>query len=172
MTPAEVSGLITLAVGFDPRLQVDADTSRARHAAWSLALRDADPEEALAAVRRYYSEPQRFHLQIGHLVAATRHREAPGAWRAELPAVGSPMPDDVREFAHRRGVARAHPARSVPCPWCQARRGEPCTSGDVPFRSPMKVHASRVDTYVAEGGDPVHPDLTARQEGTPDEAPA
>jgi hypothetical protein len=56
------------------------------------------------------------------------------------------MPDEVRHFLR----AKAHPARAVPCPHCEAHEHRPCTTrskrrliADVP------VHPARVSAWVA-----------------------
>lgn len=51
----------------------------------------------------------------------------------------APMPDVLRHQLR----AKHHPARALPCPWCQARAHQPCTI-PVGGKRPAQLHQQRM----------------------------
>lgn len=57
----------------------------------------------------------------------------------------APMPDTVRHFLR----SKAHPARAVPCPFCEAREHRPCTTKSKRRQiTDTPVHPARVSAWV------------------------
>jgi hypothetical protein len=162
MNRAEVARLLALAAAYDRRTVGDADI-----AAWAAALADIPASDAENAVLRHFRESDAFLMpvHVRRLVKADREaaaeRRAHEQLRAELAAIDAapaslrgrwqlPGAHDDDDRDERRRV------RAVPCPYCQALPGKPCTiPGSANATSRPTVlqfvgHPSRIERANAE----------------------
>lgn len=143
--PAKIAAaVLAKASSVDPRMPT---ASPATVLAWAELLAGIHLDEALAAVADHYhaSRDPIMPADVVSLVRAARQDRANRAAIAELPPprpmLPSPVPRSVLALspAHRS-------ATSVPCPWCHANVGEPCTRPAHGGRRPRKEpHPSRVE---------------------------
>ncbi|WP_406729383.1 hypothetical protein WJ438_39465 [Streptomyces sp. GD-15H] len=167
MTPTETAGLAALVAAMCPSIHLEETTTDA----WHLLLADldvADTREAVIRLGRRQSHIDAADIRAEvHAIREERlardplplpdtDPDDPHRYRAELLAIVTaiasgqrvrrtpPVPAPPSPARRSKNDLRAH-ALGVPCPWCRAAAGRPCT---VPrLGTPLKnapAHASRL----------------------------
>ncbi|MCX2926141.1 hypothetical protein [Streptomyces sp. NEAU-W12] len=171
MTPAETAGLAALVAAMCPSMHLEETTTDA----WHLLLADLDVADTREAVIRLGRRQPRFdaadiraevrelreeRLARDPLPLPDADPDDPHRYRAELLAIVTaiasgqrvrrapavPVPPSPAPAGRSRDDLRVHALR-VPCPWCRAAAGRPCTVPrlGVPL-SNAPAHASRLVT--------------------------
>lgn len=172
MTVGDTLRLLTLAAQYDPRLlPADQEGQAAKATAWAGALDiRMTPEWAQGTVVELFASDPGLVLTPAHLNRAwlaqvnqphepgTRPRLPHQVQRPEketpaLPPVAQAVAEPPEEYRQARqalpdqrgGWTPEQRGLAVPCPWCGAKVGDPCTvAGKTMVRSP--AHSSRVVT--------------------------
>lgn len=149
INPTAVAQLVLAKVAsLDPRTP---KPNQATLDAWAEHLTGIRPDEALAAVTEHYRTSTTLIMPADLLrhIRAARQDAASRAVIAALPPSTRPlMPAAIERSA--LALAPAHQsATCVPCPWCHAQTGSPCTQpsrGGPKARStphPARIEAAR-----------------------------
>ncbi len=152
MTSAEASSVLALAAVYDQRTVGEADVR-----GWADALGGVAVGDALEAVKAHYRARRDRVMPADVLVLARSARQdramrqlPPAVVPATFDAVGVPVGVGLaREALHDPvdAVQVRRRVRSVRCPMCRAKAGDPCTSiatGRPLDRHP--AHPSRMET--------------------------
>jgi hypothetical protein len=149
MTPVETRHLATFLASVYPSVRVREEPSTRT---WHALLADLDATDALLAVIRL-ARRQRDIAIYDIFAEAHRIREE---WLTRHPPPVAD-PDGPRHFRTKLpAVVTAMLSLRVPCPWCGATRGQPCTlpGGDTPLRR-TPAHPARLIALGLAGGDNV-----------------
>jgi hypothetical protein len=137
MTPVETQHLVTFLASVYPSVRVREPATPS----WRALLADVDTTDAWVAAIRL---AQHQHEIAARDIAAEAHRIR------EERLTGHPRPDDDPDdqYHYRAALPAAVTAMvslRVPCPWCGAAVGQPCTlpGGDIPMRR-TPAHPARL----------------------------
>jgi hypothetical protein len=150
MTPDQIVDLLTIATAYDRRTVGEGDVhawlDSARRGRWTF-------DEAAEAVKAYYAttiadRPFVMPSHITHLIKAERQDRAMRATNRELVQAGPPHPRTAAmaaELAAKFEIPEPRSALRVPCPFCGATPGNPCTRPAPGGEKRTTTHPSRVE---------------------------
>lgn len=108
-------------------------------------------ERFLIALRKPNEPLGRPKLPAGHAEDVIKPEPRLALEAKTIPA----LPQDVPEYANKNNVIERLTNQSVPCPYCEAKVGRPCTSTQGPMRGwhPSRLEQARKGRGAGVGGD-------------------
>ena len=155
MNRNDVIDVLTVVAAATRRTVGEADVT-----IWAGIIGELDKELALRAIQSHLKHRPGVWLEPGHVYEGARSirrdelaRESDAARERRQEALSTKAVDDAAELAERKGIPgevkfqRRPPAPEllVPCPWCKAREGQPCTIPRTSERLRNGFHPSRTD---------------------------
>jgi hypothetical protein len=158
MNRDEIIDILTAVQVVDHRTVGEGDITM-----WGAILSDLPKDLALQAIIDHRREQPGVWLEPGHIVAGVKAIRQDQAMRQPL-AVEPPHDDECTNQAKlaallavskigRHDQPPASGPRRVPCGYCGARPGRPCTirGTDQPLRHPPRYHDTRITTAHTAG---------------------